>query len=202
MNHREQFIEVALELFSKRGFPGVSVRDICGELGLKESALYYHFRNKEAILDVLFQRVDDLIERMRERFGHAFAAAERVQICEMQAVAKNFLMKYYCDGNVRRLIAMLNIERMSNPVANGKYLRLMYELPLEQCINVFTEMVKREMIGNVSPDLLAKEYLGIITIAFDRHVTGAADIERGIRAACDDVEREIGLFCEGIINEY
>lgn len=47
MINKENMINVALELFSKKGYSGVSVRDICGELGLKESALYYHFKNKE-----------------------------------------------------------------------------------------------------------------------------------------------------------
>ena len=56
---------VALDLFSKRGYSGVSVRDICGELGLKESALYYHFKNKEELLNSLYAKVDQLVEDMR-----------------------------------------------------------------------------------------------------------------------------------------
>lgn len=198
MNHREELIEVALEMFSKRGFSGVSVRDICGELKLKESALYYHFRNKEAILAALFQRVDALIDEMREEFNNAFAVAENVSVREMQLVARGFLMNYYCESSVRRLIAMLNIERMSNPIANEKYLKLMYELPLKQCTEVFGQMIKRGFVRKMSPELLAKEYIGIITIAFDRHVMGAAAPDQGLRAACDEVEIEIGQFYEGV----
>ncbi|MBR6850645.1 MAG: helix-turn-helix transcriptional regulator, partial [Lachnospiraceae bacterium] len=48
MNNKDNLIDVSLDLFSKRGFSAVSVRDICGALNLKESALYYHFKNKEA----------------------------------------------------------------------------------------------------------------------------------------------------------
>ena len=38
-------------MFAKRGFSGVSVRDIASAVGVRESALYKHFKNKQDILD-------------------------------------------------------------------------------------------------------------------------------------------------------
>lgn len=201
MNNKENMLEVALELFSKRGFSGVSVRDICGKLSLKESALYYHFKNKEAILETLYQRVEMLIERMRGAFDGTFEDVSEVSTVEMQMVAKGFLVNYYCDNNVRRLLAMLNIERMSDPIANKKYQLLMYEMPLQQCENVFRKMVEKKIISSDVPELLAKEYLGIILIAYDRYVLGNEEIEKGIMKAVEDVQREIGLFYEEIKSE-
>lgn len=198
MNNKENMIEVSLDLFSKRGFSGVSVRDICGKLNLKESALYYHFKNKEAILETLYQRVEELIESMRGAFDGTFENVNEVSTIAMQMVAKGFLVNYYCDNNVRRLLAMLNIERMSDPIANEKYKMLMYEMPLQQCESVFKKMVEKHIIDCATPELLAKEYLGIIVIAFDRYVLGTEELENGIKKAAADVEREIGLFYEGI----
>ena len=43
----------ALDLFAKKGFSPVSVRDIAAEVGVRESALYRHFHNKQAIFDQL-----------------------------------------------------------------------------------------------------------------------------------------------------
>lgn len=53
MNTREKIMDVALHMFSERGYEAVSIRDICGEVGIKESTLYYHFKNKKDILDSL-----------------------------------------------------------------------------------------------------------------------------------------------------
>ncbi|MDO5154925.1 MAG: TetR/AcrR family transcriptional regulator [Eubacteriales bacterium] len=198
MNNKENMIEVSLDLFSKRGFSGVSVRDICGKLNLKESALYYHFKNKEAILETLYQRVEILIESMRGTFDGTFENVNEVSTGAMQMVAKGFLVNYYCDNHVRRLLAMLNIERMSDSVANEKYRMLMYEMPLQQCERVFKKMGEKQIIDCKTPDLLAKEYLGIIIIAYDRYVLGNENLEKGIKRALDDVEREVGLFYEGI----
>lgn len=201
MNNKENMLEVSLELFSKRGFSSVSVRDICGELNLKESALYYHFKNKEDILNTLFQSVEELVDRMRTAFNQSFEQVEKVSTIEMQMVAKNFLASYYCENNVRRLISMLAIERLSNETANEKYQKLMYDMPLEQCENVFAQMSERGLINKFSSKVLAVEYLGIIVMAFDRYVLGSEDIENGMKKALEVVNEEIGLFFESICEE-
>ena len=194
VNNKEKLIDISLELFSGRGFSAVSVRDICGNLNLKESALYYHFRNKEAILAYLYQQVDELVERMRERFDSAFSVAKNVSAEELASVSQGFFCRYYCDNNVRRLICMLKIERMSDPVANDKYLKIMYEMPLEQCTKVFGQMAERRIIKDLPADLAAAEYLGIITTAFDRNVVGNPDIRKGISEGCDEIAKKVSDF--------
>lgn len=198
MNNKENMINVALELFSKKGYSGVSVRDICGELGLKESALYYHFKNKEDILNTLYVRVDELVEKMRDTFDNAFSFTTKVSTAEMQMVAKNFLQKYFCDEYVCKLLSMLSIERMSNETADQRYQRLVYDMPLSQCSKIFTAMQKREIIAEISPEYLAKEYLGIIYFAFDRYVLGKKDKERGIALACEEIDKNICVFYDRI----
>lgn len=59
---KERIIETALDLFSKKGFEAVSVRDISGKIGIKESSLYYHFKNKQEIFEVI---VDTCIKKRR-----------------------------------------------------------------------------------------------------------------------------------------
>lgn len=189
---------VALDLFAQKGFNGVSVRDICGALGLKESALYYHFRNKEALLTALYGRVDELIARMRITFDTAFAGVTEVSSKAMCAVAAGFLRNYYCDLYVSKLLAMLDIGRMSDPMANRIYQKLYYDLPLEQCGKIFSQMKERRIIGDFDTDYLAEEYLCKITFAFDRFVLGNPERDEGIRRAEEEVVRQIAIFYERI----
>ncbi|MDE7262768.1 MAG: TetR/AcrR family transcriptional regulator [Oscillospiraceae bacterium] len=51
MTTKEKIVETSLELFSQRGYDGVSVRDIARAVGIRESSLYNHFENKRAIFD-------------------------------------------------------------------------------------------------------------------------------------------------------
>ncbi len=53
MNTKGKILEAALELFSRRGFSAVSVRDIAKEVGVRESAMYKHFSGKQAVFDTL-----------------------------------------------------------------------------------------------------------------------------------------------------
>jgi AcrR family transcriptional regulator len=48
-NTKEKILKVATTLFSRLGFKGTSVRKIASEVGIRESALYNHFKNKDEI---------------------------------------------------------------------------------------------------------------------------------------------------------
>ena len=50
---RDQIFESAVELFSKKGFHGTSMRELAREVGIKESSLYNHFSGKKAILEAI-----------------------------------------------------------------------------------------------------------------------------------------------------
>lgn len=50
---KEKILEVALNMFAKSGYSSVSIRDICKQVEIKESSIYYHFKNKQAIFDEL-----------------------------------------------------------------------------------------------------------------------------------------------------
>lgn len=60
---RHEILDVALELFTRQGYAGTSIRDIAEAMGMTKSALYYHFTNKESILtELLGSRRDEIDE--------------------------------------------------------------------------------------------------------------------------------------------
>ena len=56
-NTKEKILDVALTLFSQHGFQSVSIRDICKQVSIKESSLYYHFTNKRAFYSCKMARL-------------------------------------------------------------------------------------------------------------------------------------------------
>ncbi|MFR7427119.1 MAG: TetR/AcrR family transcriptional regulator [Ruminococcus sp.] len=50
---KQRILDVSLELFSQNGFSAVSIRDICRQVQIKESSVYYYFKSKQAIFDEL-----------------------------------------------------------------------------------------------------------------------------------------------------
>ncbi|MBQ6349590.1 MAG: TetR/AcrR family transcriptional regulator [Methanobrevibacter sp.] len=55
MNTKEKIFDVSLDLFSKKGYDSVSLREIAENVGIKKSSIYSHYPSKEAILMDIFE---------------------------------------------------------------------------------------------------------------------------------------------------
>lgn len=62
MNTKEKIFDVALDLFSKKGYDSVSLNEIADGVGIKKSSIYSHYPSKEAILMDIFEYFTDLFE--------------------------------------------------------------------------------------------------------------------------------------------
>ncbi len=59
---RERTLDIALDLFVRKGYAETSLREIAVELGFSKSALYYHFESKQDILLALHMRLHSLTQ--------------------------------------------------------------------------------------------------------------------------------------------
>jgi len=70
VERKNQIIHEAIRLFSRKGFDGVTIRQLADACGITEPALYRHFPSKEAIYDAVldalktFQNCEELFERL------------------------------------------------------------------------------------------------------------------------------------------
>ncbi|UOY92579.1 TetR/AcrR family transcriptional regulator [Ectobacillus sp. JY-23] len=51
---KHKILVTSIELFSRKGYSAVSVREITKAVGVKESSLYNHFKSKEDILQMIY----------------------------------------------------------------------------------------------------------------------------------------------------
>ncbi len=56
---RNEILDVAERLFFTNGYDNTSTNDILAEIGIARGTLYYHFKNKEDILDAMIDRILD-----------------------------------------------------------------------------------------------------------------------------------------------
>ena len=78
-NTKEDLRNHARRLFAEHGYEGVSMRDIAGSVGIRQSAIYNHFPSKQHLLvDLMTSHMERLLDAMRLAVGKTGTPVERL----------------------------------------------------------------------------------------------------------------------------
>lgn len=79
---RTRILEAAERFFAARGFAETRLEDVADEVGVRRAALFYHFRDKQALYEAVLADVfADLLQRMGEVLAAAGPVPERIDAC-------------------------------------------------------------------------------------------------------------------------
>ncbi|MCJ2179700.1 TetR/AcrR family transcriptional regulator [Novosphingobium album (ex Hu et al. 2023)] len=102
-DRRSQILEIAAQLFARKGYRGTSMRDIGAEAGVLGGSLYHHIKSKDALfvelhnaaLDSAAMRIDAAIAPHSEPWGRLQAACET--LLEIQLAPDSLTMPMMND---------------------------------------------------------------------------------------------------------
>lgn len=129
---KQQVMEVALNLFSERGYFNTSIPDLVKASGVSTGSIYHHFGDKEGVAKALFDSIVERLEKALEEIckEHSTTKAQCRAIIEMlyniterepelmkfmlHAKHKEFLpeQKPICSSNPFRMMRSLVTEGM------------------------------------------------------------------------------------------
>lgn len=201
MTTKQRILQAALAMFSSKGYGAVSIRDIAYSVGIKESTIYYHFQNKQDIIDQLLSVMEEEMERKKRRFLSRLDGIREVTEEEFVKVALHYRHSFYEAEPFAQFIAMLSIERYANAQAAALYQKLLFAVPLEHQERVFRIMHERGIIKNGDADALAKEYHYIVLGAFMNGINDQALSKLIQRFYRREMENSKPNFGTGVFNE-
>ena len=173
MSTRDKIMDVALNMFSERGYEAVSIRDICGEVGIKESTLYYHFKNKKDILDSLIEKfrsyIDGLLSHVDEITEEPAKKGKKSDDISLQMVDSYMIDSYLFDPFCNLMLRLMMIEQFHNEEIRELYEKTLFTDPYEIQMNVFRKLAKAGMIPDKDVEWIVKEthsYMTMLTFKY------------------------------------
>lgn len=156
---KEKILTVSLELFSQNGFTAVSIRDICKQVQIKESSVYYHFESKQAIFDELLKRFQktatDMMSKLEEELKGDMSSSDNPFY---EKVCNCFFEQYLMDDFCNKVMRLLEIEQLNNPEIQKIYEEWMFHKPLKFQEKVFSLLMEIGMVRKTDSAYLAIKY--------------------------------------------
>jgi AcrR family transcriptional regulator len=169
MDTKQKIKNTALDLFSQKGFSAVSIRDICGTVGIKESTVYYHYKDKMDIFQTLLHDVEEITDAIQTAFSREISKIQAVEESPFISVGLGFLNNYLLDEQILKFIRMLMIEQHVNGEAARLFHRILFEAPLLQNAAVFRDLMRMGCFVNGDSIYLAEEYYAPVFYIFQRY---------------------------------
>ena len=193
---KKKILKVATALFSKYGYKGASVRKIAGEVGIRESALYNHYKNKEEIF----------LEVAKNIFTSPFTFSKE-EIEDLALRGKPFLQKYTTqykmltfDKSNENMFRLLMIELMQNKELREQFMLEFHDKNIKILSEGFFIMMQNSLIRSSDPMIISYEFLStlfylrlqVTLLRFDAHSTNNLSTQ---------FEKHVDFFWESIKSE-
>ena len=153
---KDKILKTSLKLFSSKGYKATTVRDIAGAIGIKQSALYNHFKNKDEILETLIGNLTSsaivtLFDNKEPQGLHKQGKSL------LMSIATTFKLISF-DAQNEALFKMLMQEIYRNERIREIYNEHFYQENVKKLSGLFFAMMQDDMIKSSDPLLLANEF--------------------------------------------
>jgi AcrR family transcriptional regulator len=192
---RERILKEALTLFSAKGYRAATMRDIAAAVGIRQGAIYNHFKNKEAILETL---LNDLMDSaLVNLFGDLeMPGVHRKGKSILAKIATTFKLISF-DPENEALFRLMMQELFRNRRIRELYHEHFYQQNVKKLSTLFFQMMQEEMIKSSDPLMLANEFFSPLFF-YQMQVVLLKIDGKSTSAAVTLFEKHVDIFWESI----
>ncbi|UTB33692.1 MAG: TetR/AcrR family transcriptional regulator [Methanobacterium sp. ERen5] len=162
---KERIFQASVNLFSQKGFDAVSMREIGREVGIRESSIYNHYKNKDAILE-------SIINHLIDKLGAMSLTDEEMDVLISESPELFFetgsreFFNGMSNPETEKIWRILSIEVFHNEKIKTFFVNELLESPIKEWERIFTKMMKKGIIKEYDPRVLAMEYFSFALYLF------------------------------------
>ena len=193
---RNEILDVADQLFSKKGFEGTSTNDILQAVGIARGTLYYHFKSKEDIMDALIERYNHQI------LSAAQAAAKDKQLTVYQRMMKVILSMQVSQYSEESEGIIEQINKPQNILMHQKIQRVIIQGITPILSNLIVEGIQQGVFDTPVPYECMEMIMIYATTLLDSDLIKLTEEEQYLRIQAMFMNLERMLGCKpGDLNE-
>lgn len=159
-----------MELFSEKGFNVASVRDIAKKIGIKDSSLYFHYKNKQAILDSLMGRFINISEQMMSLLDNDIMSITSMNDEQFYMVTEQYIQSYFMNDFINKFIMVMNHERSHNEKMREQYIYWCIKNPIEYQMTIIEQLQKIGYLKKLDTYHITVEYYAPIFLYFNQYM--------------------------------
>ena len=166
MTTKEKITETALDLFSQRGYDGVSVRDIARAVGIRESSIYNHFQSKRAVFDAIVDLCVQQSERYFREGGLPYDAGDDASVYagigmeDLQELIERTFRFFFDDPWNARFRRLLLLSQYADPRCRDIYRQLYRDKCVRVQAYIFAALMDAGELRREDPPVVAAEFHG------------------------------------------
>ena len=196
---KDRILYASIDLFSQKGYDGVSMRDIAAAVDIKGSSIYKHYTSKQEIFECILNTMDKRYEEaMRDIHapqgemkdivkGYLHIPKERL-LEIVNGMFNYFLMDEYAV-KFRRILMM---EQYRNDKFRETMQKIYYENAISFQEELFASLMDLGMFGRFNPRTMALQFYAPIYLLICTYDYDGANLEEGREL----LQRHVEQFCE------
>ena len=192
---RQNILDAALDLFAEKGFFGTSMRELARAVGVRESAIYHHFANKEALLEAIMSEAG---EERAHRAEMALNKLGTVPVRELlMAIAREMLDSWELPRE-QKLWRIMCIEGFRLAECGKFQMDASFKKARDLMQQLFANLAADKRIKPIEPNIASMEFMAPMFMV--RNVTASPKsfkLPEGVTPR-QIVEAHVSFFCDAL----
>lgn len=155
LSNKEKIFRTAIQLFAKKGYHNVSMREIAKEVQIQAASIYNHYNGKEALLDSI---VDYFCEALQKEVFQTYLAAQDLSAAEFIQITTMTSDLFFTSPTITDIGSIIFREQFQSEKIRAVLLEELIRKPRTIYTNYFEKLIKAGRLKEMDPAMLAIEY--------------------------------------------